>query len=61
MEKRQETEKRHFSLRELSERLDVSYRHLHRATKDGRIRVLRLGGAIRVPLKEVERIEEHGF
>jgi hypothetical protein len=29
--------------------------------KQGRIRVLRLGGAIRVPVKEVQRIEEHGF
>jgi excisionase family DNA binding protein len=61
MDKRQETEKTPFSLRELSEQLGVSYRHLHRAVKERRIQVVRFGHLLRVSEREVSRLREHGF
>jgi excisionase family DNA binding protein len=56
-----EAEKAYLSLRELSQQLGVSYRHIHRAVKDGKVRVIRLGTVLRVPQHEVVRILEHGF
>jgi len=50
-----------YSLDGLARRWDTSYRNLHRKVQEGKLRVIRLGGLIRVPRAEVERIEQHGF
>jgi excisionase family DNA binding protein len=50
-----------FSLKELSERTGKTYRTLHRYTKDGKIKTIRLGGSVMVPKREVERILTNGF
>jgi excisionase family DNA binding protein len=60
MEKKPEV-KSLVSLKQLSKDLEVSYRHLHRAVKDGKIRTIRLGGLVRVPRSEVDRILSKGF
>ena len=48
-------------LRDLAQRTGLHYRTLHRAVKAGKIRTVRLGGAVVVPKREVERILAHGF
>ena len=50
-----------YSLDGLAKRWDTSYRNLHRKVQEGKLRVIRLGGLIRVPRKEVERVEQRGF
>ena len=50
-----------YSLDGLAKRWDTSYRNLHRKVQEGKLRVIRLGGLIRVSRKEVERVELHGF
>ncbi len=50
-----------YTLDGLAKRWATSYRNLHRKVKDGKLRVVRLGGLLRVPRKEVERVEQHGF
>lgn len=50
-----------YTLDKLAKRWDTTYRNLHRKVKEGKLRVIRLGGLLRVSRKEVERIEERGF
>jgi excisionase family DNA binding protein len=50
-----------YSLDDLAKRWGTSYRNLHRKAREGKLRVIRLGVLIRVPRKEVERVEAHGF
>jgi excisionase family DNA binding protein len=50
-----------YTLDGLAKRWGTSYRNLHRKVQERKLKVLRLGGLIRVSRKEVERIEEHGF
>lgn len=50
-----------YTLDGLAKRWRTSYRNLHRKVQEGKLRVIRLGGLIRVPRKEVERVEQHGF
>jgi len=49
------------SLRDLSQRTGKTYRTLHRAVKAGKIKIVRFGGSVMVPKREVERIIAHGF
>jgi excisionase family DNA binding protein len=49
------------SLRELSELTGKTYRTLHRAVRAGKIKIVRFGGSVMVPKREVERILAHGF
>lgn len=50
-----------YSLDGLARRWNTSYRNLHRKVQEGKLKVIRLGGLIRVSRKEVERVEQHGF
>lgn len=50
-----------YSLDGLARRWGTSYRNLHRKVQEGKLQVIRLGGLIRVPRKEVERVEQAGF
>jgi len=50
-----------YTLDELANRWRTTYRNLHRKVKERKLKVLRLGGSLRVSRKEVQRIEEHGF
>ena len=60
MDKDSET-KEMWKLQDLAKETGISYRTLHRAAKEGRIKIVRLGGSIRVPRKERERIIAKGF
>jgi excisionase family DNA binding protein len=39
-----------------AERLSVSLRTIRRMVEDGRLRAIRLGRAVRVPVAEIERV-----
>jgi excisionase family DNA binding protein len=49
------------SLKEFSQRIGKTYRTVHRAVQDGKIKVIRFGGSVMIPRQEVERILNHGF
>jgi len=49
------------TLQWLAKAASVSYRTVHRYAKMGRIKTIRLGGSVRVPRKECERILTRGF
>jgi excisionase family DNA binding protein len=49
------------TLKEVAKAGGISYRTVHRYAKLGRIKTVRLGGSVRVPRKEVERILTRGF
>jgi excisionase family DNA binding protein len=49
------------SIRDLSQRTGKSYRTLHRAVQEGKIKAIRLGGSVMIPRREVERILQRGF
>jgi excisionase family DNA binding protein len=49
------------SLKRLAQLTGKTYRTIHRATRAGKIRVVRFGGSVMVPRREVERILEHGW
>lgn len=55
------TEREFFTLKELSVKIGQTYRTLHRAARDGRIKTIRFGGSVRVPRREVERLLVKGF
>jgi excisionase family DNA binding protein len=57
----QEVPREFDSLRELAQRTGKTYRTLHRAVKAGKIKVVRFGGSVMVPKREVARILEKGF
>ena len=48
-------------LRELAERLGLNYRTVWRAVQEGRVRVVKFGGSLLVPKREVERILAQGW
>jgi len=56
-----EHEAQFYSLDSLARRWDTSYRNLHRKAQQGKLKIVHLGSLIRVPKKEVERVEQHGF
>jgi len=41
--------------------LDVSEPTVWRRVKTGKIRVVRFGDLVRIPLEEIERLEREGF
>lgn len=45
----------------LAAETDTSERHVRRAIKDGKIRIVRMGGAVRIPEAERLRILQRGF
>jgi excisionase family DNA binding protein len=49
-----------YTLRRAAARLDVSERFLRRLYASGRLRVVRLGRAVRIPQQEVERVGREG-
>lgn len=49
------------TLKDVAKAGGVSYRTVHRYAKLGRIKTVRLGGSVRVPRKELERILRRGF
>ena len=57
----QQVEKEFDSLRELSQRTGKTYRTLHRAVKEGKIKTIRFGGSVMVPRQEVQRVLTYGF
>jgi predicted site-specific integrase-resolvase len=57
----QQPQKEFESLGWLSLRTGKTYRTLHRAVKAGKIKVVRFGGSVMVPKREIERILEKGF
>ena len=50
-----------FTLREAADKLSVSREFLKRAYRAGRLRIVRLGRAVRVPAQEVERVVREGL
>jgi excisionase family DNA binding protein len=61
MPEKQQIEREFESLRELAQRIGQSYRTLHRAAREGRIKTVRFGGSVKVPKREVERLLVKGF
>lgn len=55
--------KRFLSIAELAERWDAHQLEIHKAVHAGAIRILRLKprGKIRIPITEVERLEQGAF
>lgn len=49
--------KRFASLSEAAERYDVSERTIRRLIADGKLKALRIGGSIRIPLTELDRLD----
>ncbi len=54
-------EKDFSTIKELSRRIGLCYRTVHRAVQDGKIKVVRFGGSVMIPRREVERVLERGF
>ena len=61
MEKEAAQEKDVYRLKDVADRLSLCYRTVHRAVRQGRIKTIRLGGAVGVPAAELRRIREQGF
>lgn len=59
--KARKTEQALYTMREVAEAVGVSYRTVHRYAKLKRIKTVRLGGQVRVPRQELERILAKGF
>jgi excisionase family DNA binding protein len=47
---------RYYTVKQAAKRLQVSERFLRRLKADGRLKVVRLGRAVRVPAQELERL-----
>ena len=54
-------EKDLYRIKDVADRLSLCYRTLHRAVREGRIKSIRLGGSIRIPASELQRILTKGF
>jgi predicted site-specific integrase-resolvase len=50
-----------YSLPKLAVRWGTSYRNLHSKVREGKLKVFRLGGVLRISREEVERIERDGL
>jgi excisionase family DNA binding protein len=50
-----------YRVRDVAERLSLTYRTIHRAIKAKRIRAIRCGGAVLIPAAELQRIVAKGF
>lgn len=49
------------SLKQAAERLSVSPEFLKKAYRRGKLRIVRLGRAVRIPEQEVDRLVREGF
>lgn len=49
-----------FTLKEVAEKLRVSYLTVYKAVQDGRIKAVKIGRDYRVTEEEVERIKKEG-
>jgi excisionase family DNA binding protein len=58
---KQNVEKEFDSIRDFCQRTGKCYRTIHRAIKEGKIRVVRFGGSVMIPRHEVERLLQRGF
>lgn len=56
-----EREKDFLTISELAHRTGKCYRTIHRATKDGKIKVVRFGGSVMISRAEAERILHYGW
>ncbi len=56
-----EIEKELFSLKDVCAKIGLCYRTVHRATREGKIKTVRLGASVMVPKAELRRIVEKGF
>lgn len=50
-----------YRVRDVAERLSLTYRTVHRAIRSGRVKAIRCGGAVLIPKAEFERIVIQGF
>ena len=50
-----------YRVKDVAEKLSLTYRTLHRAIKAGRVHAIRCGGAVLIPATELHRICERGF
>ena len=50
-----------YRVRDVAERLSLTYRTVHRAIRSGRVKAIRCGGAVLIPKAEFERIVTRGF
>ena len=50
-----------FDIKDVSGWIGMSYRSIHRAVRQGRIKSVRCGGSVKIPQQEVERLLEKGF
>jgi excisionase family DNA binding protein len=50
-----------YPIKDVADRLSLCYRSVHRAVREGRIKSVRMGGAVRISAAELERIVERGF
>lgn len=49
------------SIQELALKTGKCYRTIHRAVKAGKIKHIRCGGSILIPMREVQRVLSRGF
>lgn len=61
MSQERKVEKQFDSIRELSEKMGKSYRTVHRAVQDKKIKAITFGGSRMIPKQEVERVLANGF
>ena len=61
MNQQAKTEKQFDSIRELSEKMGLSYRTVHRAVQEGKIKAIFFGGSRMISKQEVERVLNNGF
>jgi excisionase family DNA binding protein len=50
-----------YRVKDVAERLSLTYRTVHRAIKAGRVHAIRCGGAVLIPATELQRILAKGF
>jgi excisionase family DNA binding protein len=50
-----------YRVKDVAQKLSLTYRTLHRAIKNGRVHAIRCGGAVLIPATELQRIISKGF
>jgi excisionase family DNA binding protein len=50
-----------YSIKVVAERLGLSYRTIWRGVREGRVKSIRCGGAVRIPAGELEKVCTKGF
>lgn len=54
-------QERVYSIADVADRVSLCYRSVHRAVREGRIKSVKMGGAVRISAGEFQRIVEKGF